>query len=695
MSEKEHSNALANETSPYLLQHAHNPVQWYPWGSEALERARREDKPVLLSIGYSACHWCHVMAHESFEDERIAALMNDQFINIKVDREERPDLDRIYQTSHQLLTRRAGGWPLTMFLSPDDMVPFFGGTYFPPDSRYGMPGFGELLQRVAEFYRGRRDDIRDQNRSLMEALQSLQQAPAEASAAALDAAPLDAAAAELARIFDERHGGFGGAPKFPHPGNLEFLLQYADCGGEVPAETARRARHMALFSLECMALGGIYDQVGGGFSRYSVDDLWMIPHFEKMLYDNGPLLALYAEAWRATGDELFRRVALETAGWVLREMRSPDGGFYSSLDADSEGEEGKFYLWTREEARSLLDADEYKALARRFGLDGAANFEGRWHLRVTASLDDVAKETGIAPDAAARLIDGARAKLLEARDRRVHPGRDDKILTSWNGLMIRGLAVASLRLERDDFGKAAAGALDFIRTEMWRDGRLLATSRDGSAHLRAYLDDYAFVLDAILTLLQWRWSTPRLEFAVALAEAMLAQFEDAQGGGFFFTAHDHEKLIQRRRDFMDDALPSGNGVAAHALIRLGHLLGEPRYLQSAERTLRAAWPDLLRVPHGHTALLLALSELARPPRQVILRGAADTLREWRRICLENLDGRAAVYPIPDDAGSLPGVLGERKVMGEAAAYLCEGFTCKAPITEIDALAAGLNPSTPQ
>jgi uncharacterized protein YyaL (SSP411 family) len=455
-------NRLAQESSPYLAQHAGNPVDWYPWGTEAIERARALDRPILLSIGYSACHWCHVMAHESFEDEATAAVMNRLFVNVKVDREERPDLDKVYQLAHQILTQRGGGWPLTMFLAPDDLTPFFGGTYFPKVPRYGMPAFTGLLERVAAFYRDERASVASQNAALRDAFQEIQP-PAAPAELAISREPLDQARRQLAAGFDPRFGGFGQAPKFPHAASLEFLLR---AGGD--------ARPMAHLTLRRMAEGGIFDQLGGGFCRYSVDPFWMIPHFEKMLYDNGALLALCAQAASATGDGTLREAALATARWALGEMRAPGGAFYAALDADSEGHEGRFYVWQREEVARLLDPDEYQVLARRFGLDRDANFEGAWHLHAFVTLEEVAREAGIPVETSKRLLDSARAKLLAARGKRIRPGLDDKILTSWNGLMIRGLAIAGRLLGDPALVDAAAAAIDFLRRETWLEGRLHA-----------------------------------------------------------------------------------------------------------------------------------------------------------------------------------------------------------------------------
>ena len=612
MSSPAHTNRLSHETSPYLRQHAHNPVDWHPWDEEALEKARREGKPILLSIGYSACHWCHVMAHESFEDEATAQVMNERFINIKVDREERPDLDKIYQTAFQMLHRRSGGWPLTMFLTHDDHAPFVGGTYFPKTPRYGMPAFTDLLLRVSEHYRQHPDDIRRQNQALLDALRA-EVAPTTTGDLTLTAAPLQAGRDELLSHFDPTYGGFGGAPKFPHPTSLEQLLRHwtasLRCDAFQCAEPDRQAENAVRFTLRQMALGGIYDQLGGGFYRYSVDAEWQIPHFEKMLYDNGPLLALYAQAWQATQEPLFRTVVEETGEWLIREMQSPDGGYYATLDADSEGEEGRFYTWTPAQVRELLNTEEYTAFAICYGLELPPNFEGRaWHLRVVAESADLAQRLGVAPAQVSAWLASARQQLFTARSRRVWPGRDEKILTAWNGLAIRGLAIAGRLLERSDFVDSAERALDFIQAHLWRDGRLLAVHKDGQSRLNAYLDDYAFLIDGVLELQACRQREGDLEFARSLADVLLGQFEDPASGGFYFTAHDHETLIQRPKPPHDDALPSGNGIAAQVLLKLGRLTGQARYRAAAERTLRWAWPTLGRMPTACNALLTALEE---------------------------------------------------------------------------------------
>jgi uncharacterized protein YyaL (SSP411 family) len=673
MSASTHRNRLALETSPYLQQHAANPVDWYPWGDEAFAAARATGKPVLLSIGYAACHWCHVMAHESFDDAATAAVMNELFINIKVDREERPDVDRIYQLAHQLLTRRGGGWPLTMFLAHDDQRPFFGGTYFPPAPRYGMPGFTELLQRVAQFYRERQPELREQSEALVDALRRIDE-PATPAAGALTAAPLQLLRAQLEQRFDRDQGGFTSAPKFPHAGMIERLLRdwHATAGSESPD---LMALFMATFTAKRMAEGGLFDQLGGGFCRYSVDERWEIPHFEKMLYDNGALLSVYAAAASATGDEQFARVATLTGEFLLRDFGSTGGAFISSWDADSEGHEGLYYLWTPEQLRAVLGEERAAAVEKRFGLDAPANFEGRWHLRVARDI---------------ALADEDRLKLLAARGSRVAPGRDGKLLTGWNALAIKGLADAARALDRRDFADAAARALEFLRLHHWQEGRLLAASRDGGARLGAYLDDHALLIDAILALLTVRFDSGALDFAMQLADALLDRFEDAQHGGFYFTAHDHEALIHRSRSFQDDATPSGNAIAASALQRLGWLLGEPRYLLAAERTLRAAWPQLADAPLGQVHMATTLEEHLAPHEFVVLRGEPGLLETWRRELQRVWRPRVSVIAVPTGAAELPAALAAKTPRGDIVAYRCRGSLCEAPEDSLPALLQGLD-----
>ncbi|HKS93218.1 MAG TPA: thioredoxin domain-containing protein, partial [Gammaproteobacteria bacterium] len=567
-----HTNQLAAETSPYLLQHAHNPVDWHAWNADALAQARTQDKPVLLSIGYSACHWCHVMAHESFEDAETAALMNRLFVNIKVDREERPDLDRVYQLAHQVLTQRGGGWPLTVFLTPDDLTPFFAGTYFPREPRYGMPGFKEVLARVAGFYREHYGELQRQNTALRNAIQRIA-GETPAAAGELTGAPLQAVYRSFSESFDARFGGFGHAPKFPHAPGLEFLLwRAADANTDV--QSASHSRTMVEITLTRMAQGGLYDQLGGGFCRYSTDEAWMIPHFEKMLYDNGPLLALYAQTAKFTGNRFYADIARQTAEWVMAEMQSSQGSYYSSLDADSEGHEGKYYVWDKEEVRALLSPEEFAAFGPHYGLDQPPNFEGHWQLYVP-QITTPSPPSGRAEDQA--VLESARRKLLDARHKRVRPGLDDKVLTSWNGLMIGGMAIAGRLLESPACIESARKAVGFIRSRLWQNGQLLASWRNDQARLPAYLDDYALLLDGVLELLQARWDSGLFDFARQLADGLLVRFEDKERGGFWFTANDQEIPLYRPKTFGDESLPAGNAVAARVLLRLGHVCAEPRY----------------------------------------------------------------------------------------------------------------------
>jgi uncharacterized protein len=680
-------NRLATQTSPYLRQHAENPVDWYPWGEEALAIARAQDKPILLSVGYSACHWCHVMAHESFEDPEVAREMNRQFVNIKVDREERPDLDQIYQTAHAMLTQRSGGWPLTMFLMPDG-TPFFGGTYFPKNARHGMAGFLDLLPRVAEAYRDKREEIGKQNAALIDALQRTLPAPEDGKE--LKRAPLDSAVREFAQVFDDVHGGIGRAPKFPHPFELAFCLRrHALDGGELGLSITR-------LTLTKMAEGGIHDQLAGGFCRYSVDEFWDIPHFEKMLYDNAALLALYSEAWLVTGQPLFGKTARGIAQWILRDMQSQDkeneGGYYSSLDADSEHEEGKFYVWTPDEVKALLSTEEYAVVAPHYGLDGAPNFEERhWNLRVSKPLATVAKLAGLTPEECERRLDAAREKLLAARVKRVWPGRDEKILTSWNAMMIRGMAHAARAFDEPAWLESARRALEFLRATMWRNGRLLATYKDGNAHLNAYLDDYAFLLDALLQMMQSEFRKEDLDWACALADTLLDQFEDREAGGFFFISHDHEKLIHRAKPGHDNATPSGNGIAAFALQRLGHLVGEPRYLQAAERALKLFYPAMERQASGFVSFATALDEYLAPPQTVILRGDGPAALEWARGLARTYRPGTLVLTLPAGLMELPTVLDKASPASGVQAWVCRGMSCLPPIVslaELEQILAG-------
>jgi len=672
-------NTLSEAHSPYLLQHADNPVAWQTWNDSSLAQARDAGLPILLSIGYSACHWCHVMAHESFEDEATAALMNRLFVNVKVDREERPDLDKVYQLAHQIIARRTGGWPLTVFLDPHTLAPFFAGTYFPREPRYGMPAFRQVLEKVSAYFHTHANDIAEQREELIGLLQRADGArTGEAGReACLDAAPLDMARHQMSHQFDADEGGFGDAPKFPHPGHIDRLLRYwaesRNAGRDDP-----EALRMATFSLERMAASGLFDHVGGGFFRYAVDGAWEIPHFEKMLYDNAQLLPLYAQAGVVTGNPVYTRTARATVDWMLREMQSPQGGFYATLDADSPLGEGAYYVWDRAEARGLL-GDDYGDFASCYGLDRSANFEGRWHLRRRCE--------SAAADA---VMTRCRARLMAHRSERQAPGLDDKILPSWNGLAIRGLAIAARHGLGDDCLAAAERAVRCLRDRMWRDGRMAAAMRGEHVHLRAYLDDYVNLIDALVELLQLRWDADDFVFARALADSVLGHFSDRERGGFFFTADDHETLIHRARPFVDDAVPAGNGVAARALGRLGHLLGNSAYLDAAAATLKAAWAELSDVPYAHDTLLTALEEQLSPPQTIVIRGAGSDLAAWRQAALEGYMPRRLVFAIPNDAEGLPtGLADYAPVDSGCVAYCCSGMQCEPPIESLDALRARL------
>ena len=681
-------NHLANETSPYLLQHADNPVEWYPWGSEALEKAKHENKPILLSIGYSACHWCHVMAHESFEDQQTAAVMNELFINIKVDREERPDIDKIYQTAQYLLTQRTGGWPLTMFLTPDDHIPFFGGTYFPDQARHGLPAFKDLLKHIAQAHTDKRGEITTQNKSLQDVLKNIYQStqgPIE-----LDSQILDVAKDQLLQSFDMQHGGFGRAPKFPHPTNIEFLMRYWHASKKTGEEDSR-ALHPAIYTLDKMASGGIFDHVGGGFCRYSVDEYWMIPHFEKMLYDNGPLLSLYSQAFQASGEARFKTAAMETADWVMREMQSPEGGYYSSLDADSEGVEGKFYVWEKEELESLLNKEEFAIVACRFGLSRGPNFEDKNHLHEFVTFTEVSEELSISEEKINASWNQAREKLYEKRSKRIAPGRDEKILTSWNALMIKGMLIASRVFNNKDYLHSAQQALAFIKNNMRNDKRLYATYKDGKAHLNAYLDDYAFLLDAILEYLQTSWDSDYLVFATEIAEVILNNFQDQEHGGFYFTASDHESLIQRPKVSADEATPAGNGIAANSLLRLGFLLSNTRYIEAAEQTIAYASQQMSNSPMSHGSLLACLEDIQSPSTCIIIRGNQKEASEWQNYCQNEFNPQRMAFAIPSDEVNLPNSINNKYAdEKKTLAYICTGTSCQAPIDEFDMLKANLS-----
>ena len=684
--ESEFTNRLIHETSPYLRQHAHNPVDWYPWGQEALDKAKREDKPILLSIGYSACHWCHVMERESFENEAIAEVMNAHFVNIKVDREERPDLDTLYMNYVQMTTG-SGGWPMTVFLTPDQ-IPFYGGTYFPPEDRFGRPGFGRLCLTLAEAYREKREEIEARGPDIVQRLAAMNTLPA--GAANVTAASLDRAFDQLAPRFDLTHGGFTGAPKFPGSMSLAFLLRHFSRAGRP------EGRDFVALSLQKMARGGMYDQLGGGFHRYSVDERWLVPHFEKMLYDNALLSRLYLEAYQLDPQPLYARVVEEILDYVVREMLNPEGGFYSTQDADSEGHEGKFFIWTPREIGEILGEEEGKVFCRYYDVTAQGNFEGANILNVPRPLEQVARELSLSPGELARILSEARQRLFPEREKRVKPHRDEKILTGWNGMMGVSFVEASLVLQRADYLEVARRNARFLLEHLCRKGRIFRTHKDGVSKLRGYLDDYANLVEQLLALYQATGEREWLDQAVIYNDAMLELFWDREQAAFFLTGKEHEKLVTPVRDVYDNATPAGSSVAVFNLLKLAILTGNMEYRSIAETNLESMHLPLTRYPNGFGYLLGAADFYLGPVKEIAVVGDPES-GETRRL-LEVVHGRflpnkvvAILDPnAADGAGDLPLLEGKTLVKGRPAAYVCENYTCKAPVTEPSQLELALN-----
>jgi uncharacterized protein len=679
MADHAHTNRLIHETSPYLLQHAHNPVDWYPWGAEALERARQEEKPIFLSVGYSACHWCHVMERESFEDEATAALMNERFINIKVDREERPDLDAIYMDAVQAMTNQ-GGWPMSVFLTPDG-EPFYGGTYYPPEPRYGMPSFQQVLQSVADAYQKRRDQVMGQAQRLTNALQRSTMIGARDTELSPDL--LQEATATLLQYFDREDGGFGSQPKFPQPMTLDFCLAEYRRTGDLDV------LYMAELTLEKMAHGGIYDQLGGGFHRYSVDAVWLVPHFEKMLYDNAQLLRTYLHAWQLTGRPLYRRVVDETIDYVLREMTAPDGGFYSTQDADSEGHEGKFFVWDLEEIEEILEPQAAGIFESYYGVSERGNFEEKNILSVVRTVESVAQRFRLSEAEVEQSLADSRQKLFAVREQRIKPGRDEKILTEWNGLMIHALAECGATLERADALAAAVKAANFILASMSQpDGKLYRSYKDGQARLNAYLEDYASFARSLIALYEATFDLRWLGEATRLVRLMQEQFADHQLGGFFQTGLDHEQLVVRRKDFIDNAIPSGNALAAETLLRLSALLNQPNDRTEAARICAAVKEAMARQPTGFGRMLGVLHTMLSPSQEIAIVGdpaEPDTQALLREVRKRYLPDSVLAFKRPGESSMLPVLEGRDLVQGKAAAYVCENYACKLPVTDADAL----------
>jgi uncharacterized protein YyaL (SSP411 family) len=671
------SNRLANETSPYLLQHADNPVEWYPWGGEALAQAEAEDKPILLSIGYAACHWCHVMAHESFEDPETSAFMNEHFINIKVDREERPDLDSIYMNAVVAMTGQ-GGWPMTVVLTPGG-EPFFGGTYFPPSPRYGMPSFKQVLASIAHSWTERREDIVNSAVNITEHIRGGLSLSEQRSI--LNQDTLEKAQVGVANTFDSERGGFGRAPKFPQAMTIEFLIQrFLETGNE-------QALHMAEFSLEMMAHGGIYDQVGGGFARYSTDDNWLVPHFEKMLYDNALLSRAYLHAWQVTGNPLYRQVVEETLDWTLKEMSHELGGFFSSLDADSEGKEGKFYVWSAAEIHEALGEDAGMYMLR-YGVLENGNWEGKNILHVAKSVEQVAEEIGNDNETVRRKLSAAREKLYRVRVRRVWPGLDDKVLTAWNGLMLASLAEAGRVLNRRDYTDAAIANAEFLNNTMRRDnGRLLRTWKAGSeARLNGYLEDYAYLADGLLALYQNTFEVRWFIWAHEIVDLIVIHFLDEEHGGFFDTSDDHESLIHRPKDLQDNAVPSGNSMAANVLLQDSLYSGELRYADIAEKSISAMQKPIVQHPTGFGQWLCAASFILGDPKEVAIAGDIDS--DDTRSLINTIFASYRphlVVAVGEDTGQIPLLVNRDRQQGKATAYVCRRFLCKAPVTSPEAL----------
>ena len=677
-------NRLINETSPYLLQHAHNPVDWYPWGEEALERANRENKPILLSIGYSACHWCHVMERESFEDEAIASMMNENFINIKVDREERPDLDAVYMEAVQMLTG-SGGWPMTLFLTPEGK-PFYGGTYFPPEDRHNMPGFPRVLLAIAESYRNSRGDIERVTQQLVAQMGRTGQLPQGTAPLTTDI--LHQAYSNLATNFDSENGGFGAAPKFPQPMTLEFLLRYYHHGYNP------RALEMVDLTLEKMAFGGMYDQIGGGFHRYSTDASWLVPHFEKMLYDNALLARLYLHAYQITRRPLYSRITQETLDYVLREMTGSAGDFYSAQDADSEGEEGKFFLWTPDQIHAALGDQEDEIFSGFYGVTEAGNFEGGTILNVTQKATPFAEEHGLPVDRLVAIIERGKKELLELREQRVHPLRDDKVLTSWNGLMLRSLAEAGLSLGRPDYLRAATNNAAFLVENMKPQGRLLRTYRDGQAKLLGYLEDYAFVADGLLGLYEATFEPRWLAEATALVDSMIELFWDESAKAFYDTGSDHESLVVRPRGVFDNAQPCGGSVASDVLLRLAVVTGNDEYAGKGAAPLRSLRDLMVRAPAGTANWLGALDFYVSVPKEIAIIGPRED--PATQCLLDTVFGRylpnKVVVGAPDGGmdGDLPLLAQREMVEGRPTAYVCQNYVCQLPVTDPEVMARQLD-----
>ncbi len=675
-SPKKYTNNLINETSPYLLQHAHNPVEWFAWGEEAFQKAIAEDKPVLVSIGYSACHWCHVMEHESFEDEATAAIMNEHFVNIKVDMEERPDVDKIYMEFVQLTTG-SGGWPLNVFLTPDKL-PFFGGTYFPPDRRYNMPSFPQILVSVADAWKNKRDELLHSANEVLGEMRRI--GLTELSPIGLSTEQMDSAFQSFVRTFDATNGGFGGSPKFPAPMSLEFLLRYFH------RTNNEQALDMVLKSCKEMAHGGIYDQLGGGFHRYSVDAVWLVPHFEKMLYDNAQLAKLYLHVYQIKKDEFYKRVAVETLEYIRREMLDTQGGFYSTQDADSEGVEGKFFVWTPQEIEEILGEADAQIFNFYYDVSEDGNFEEKNILNVKNTISETAQVLKISEESLKKTLERGKTKLFAEREKRIKPFRDEKILTAWNGLMLATFAEAAAILDNREYLEIARRNADFILENLQKDDYLLRTWKDGKAKLNAYLEDYANFTEGLIELYQVSGEVKYLKEAKRLADILITEFWDEDAGGFFFTANNHEKLVVRSKDFNDNATPSGNSAAATVLLKLSKLLENESYEKFAVTVLRLIAPQIRRYPNAFGKALSALEFYLGSAKEIVIVGEKGNDLE-KALWQQYLPGKVVVLSnnSQNDFDLIP-LLQERKMIeGKPTAFVCEMRVCQKPVTTVEDL----------
>ena len=662
-------NRLKNEKSEYLLQHADNPVDWYPWSEEAFATAEKENKPMLLSIGYSACHWCHVMAHESFEDDGTAELMNANFINIKLDKEERPDLDKIYQMSQTIITGKTGGWPLTVFMTPEKF-PFFAGTYFPDTERHGLPGFKDILLRVMDFYKNQRDDISKQNIQIKNIFETLNKTKETKNIVNEDL--LSKVKSELISSIDRVHGGFGSAPKFPHVNNLDFLIKTTE-------KDDKETLELIELTLTRMTCAGIYDHLKGGFFRYSVDELWMIPHFEKMLYDNGPMIDILCNAYKITQNSLYLDKINQTCQWAIEEMQDKQGGFYSTIDADSEHIEGKFYVWTDEELKDILNTNELKLFKEIFVVYDKPNFEGKYHLHVTKTN----QECYINNKNSADLI---CAKLLKIRNGRVRPATDKKILVSWNSLLMTGLINAYKITGNNNYYNSAKKCFDFIRNNMWVNNKLYACYHD-KPYFNAYLDDYAFLSKACIEFLKIDWNEKDFSFLENLTDSLINNFQDKENGGFYYTSDTHEELIYRPKSYMDESLPSGNSVATEVLSELYDLTGNSKYIKAVDKSISSAADSINRSKFSHCSLYLATPNTKISKKLIIIRCELEKIDEYKKnIYALNIMNDNIYFIANNESVTIKGIK-EKINQGRFTAYVCQNNTCSEPIKDYESLSA--------